>query len=175
MLFFKPSLTNIYSEYQDFGVRFTKLNLVHINVHMNVHINVHMIIHIKVYINCHTNVHIKVYMNVYINVHMNIHENVYLNVHMNMHMIYHIIVHMIVHINVMDIYMMLFQFKCLYRYSSKCSHEYSKENCQNPNLTSTQRLGFTRKWLYNHHHHHPPHKLNVSNISAVTDPILMKL
>ena len=100
-----------------------------------------MIIHIKVYINCHTNVHIKVYMNVYINVHMNIHENVYLNVHMNMHMIYHIIVH----INVMDIYMMLFQFKCLYRYSSKCSHEYSKENCQNPNLTSTQRLGFTRK------------------------------
>ena len=24
-------------------------------------------------------------------------------------------------------------------------------------------------------HHHYPHKLNVSNISAVTDPILMKL
>ena len=23
------------------------------------------------------------------------------------------------------------------------------------NLTSTQRLGFTRKWLYNHHHHPP--------------------
>ena len=30
--------------------------------------------------------------------------------------------------------------------------------CQNPILTSTQRLGFTRKWLYTttHHHHHPP-------------------
>ena len=27
----------------------------------------------------------------------------------------------------------------------------------------------------NLHHHHPPHKLNVSNISAVTDPIWMKL
>ena len=47
-------------------------------------------------------------------------------------------------------------------------------NCQNPNLTSTQRLGLTWKWLYNHHHHHP-RKLNVSNISAVTDTILMKL
>ena len=45
--------------------------------------------------------------------------------------------------------------------------------CQNPNLTSTQRLGFTRKLLYNHHH--PPQKLNVSNISAVRDQILMKL
>ena len=26
-------------------------------------------------------------------------------------------------------------------------------SCQNPSLTSTQRLGFTRKWLYNPHHH----------------------
>ena len=41
--------------------------------------------------------------------------------------------------------------------------------CQNPNLTSTQWLGLTRKWLCK------PHKLNVRNISAVTDPILMKL
>ena len=27
----------------------------------------------------------------------------------------------------------------------------SRPNCQNPNLTSTQRFGFTQKWLYNHH------------------------
>ena len=45
----------------------------------------------------------------------------------------------------------------------------------NLNLTLTQRLSFTRKLLYNQHHHPPPQKLNVSNISAVSDPILMKL
>ena len=48
--------------------------------------------------------------------------------------------------------------------------------CQNTNLTSAQRLGFMGKWLYTTTtHHHQPHKLNVSNISAVTDPIWMKL
>ena len=48
----------------------------------------------------------------------------------------------------------------------------------NLNLTLTQRLGFTRKWLYTTTTTtttHPPHKLKVSNISAVTDPILMQL
>ena len=50
---------------------------------------------------------------------------------------------------------------------------YTLKNCQNPNLTSTQWLGLTIKWLCKPHP--TPQKLNVSNISAVTDPILMKL
>ena len=36
-------------------------------------------------------------------------------------------------------------------------------------------LGLTTKWLCKPHPTPPPHKLNISNISAVTDPILMKL
>ena len=40
-------------------------------------------------------------------------------------------------------------------YGSFCTprwHEISiSPNCQNPSLTSTQGLGSTRKWLYNHH------------------------
>ena len=52
----------------------------------------------------------------------------------------------------------------------------SLSNCQNPNLTSTQRLGFT-KWLYTTTNTTTTHhrELNVSNISAVTNPILTKL
>ena len=45
--------------------------------------------------------------------------------------------------------------------------------CQTPNLTSTQG------WVWQYYDFAPPtpplHKLNISNISAVTDPILMKL
>ena len=46
------------------------------------------------------------------------------------------------------------------------------------NLNSTQKLGLTRKWLWSTTHpptttHHQ--ELNVSNISATTDPILAKL
>ena len=37
--------------------------------------------------------------------------------------------------------------------------------CQNPNLTSTQRLGFTWKWLYNHHP--PTHTISMSGISQL--------
>ena len=43
-------------------------------------------------------------------------------------------------------------------------------NCQNPNLILTQRLGIMWKWLYITTTH-PPQKLNVSNISAVTEAI----
>ena len=39
-------------------------------------------------------------------------------------------------------------------------------HCQTPNLTSTQLLGFRKNDFTP-----PPRKLNVSNISAVTDPI----
>ena len=39
-----------------------------------------------------------------------------------------------------------------------------------PQLNS--KVGFDMKMTL---HHHPPHKLNVSNISAVTDPDLTKL
>ena len=39
------------------------------------------------------------------------------------------------------------------------------------------KVGFDTEMTldHHHHHHHHPNKLNVSNISAVTDPILMKL
>ena len=40
-----------------------------------------------------------------------------------------------------------------------------------PQLNS--KVGFDMKMTLHHHHH--PHKLNVSNISAVTDPISTKL
>ena len=53
------------------------------------------------------------------------------------------------------------------------------ENCQNPNLTSTQGIGFDHKMTVQTPPHPPPplppQKLNISNISAVTDSILMKL
>ena len=42
-----------------------------------------------------------------------------------------------------------------------------------PNLNT--RLGLTIKWLCKPPTHPTPHKLNISNISVVTDPILMKL
>ena len=41
-----------------------------------------------------------------------------------------------------------------------------RQFCQNPNL------GFKQKLLNNHNHYH---NLNVRNITAITDPILMKL
>ena len=55
-------------------------------------------------------------------------------------------------------------------------------NCHNPNSTSTQ----LKSWVWHENDfnpppppttttHHHPHKLNVSNISAVTDPISTKL
>ena len=46
--------------------------------------------------------------------------------------------------------------------------------CQNPNLTSTQPIGLDVKMTLHTPHHHP-YKLNVSNISAFTEPILLKL
>ena len=79
----------------------------------------------------------------------------------------------------------------LYSYQGLQGLLYVSENgvkmisyCQNPNHNSTQpqpniTLGWVR--LKNDFAYHPttttttPHKLNVSNISAVTDPILMKL
>ena len=50
----------------------------------------------------------------------------------------------------------------------------------NDNLTSTVVGGWTWKWLCTPPHptpptHPTPHKLNIGNISAVTDPILTKL
>ena len=42
-----------------------------------------------------------------------------------------------------------------------------------PNLNT--RLGLTIKWLCKPHPTPPPHKRNITLISAVTDPILMKL
>ena len=42
-----------------------------------------------------------------------------------------------------------------------------------PNLNP--KVGFYVKMTLNHHHHPPPQKLNVTNISVVTDPILIKL
>ena len=53
-----------------------------------------------------------------------------------------------------------------------------KKFCQNPNHNSTQPqpnitlVGLDVKMTY---YATPPHKLNVSNISAAADPILMKL
>ena len=41
-----------------------------------------------------------------------------------------------------------------------------------PQLNS--KVGLDTKIILDHHHH-PPHKLNVSNISAVSYPILRKL
>ena len=39
--------------------------------------------------------------------------------------------------------------------------------CQNPNLTSTQPLGFTRKWLCNHHHY-------TNSMSAISQLLLTR-
>ena len=52
-------------------------------------------------------------------------------------------------------------------------------SCQNPNSTTTQP-NITLSWVrhendFANHPHPPPQKLIASNISAVTDPILMKL
>ena len=47
--------------------------------------------------------------------------------------------------------------------------------CQKPNSTSIQpKVGLDVKMTL-HTHHPPTRKLNVSNISAVTEPILTKL
>ena len=59
--------------------------------------------------------------------------------------------------------------------SSKVDKQKRFNNCHNPNSTSTQlKVGCDTKMTLIHHTPNP-HKLNVSNISAVTDPILMKL
>ena len=42
-----------------------------------------------------------------------------------------------------------------------------RKYCQNPNLTSTQQLGFTRKWLYTTHHHR-------NSMSAISQLLLTR-
>ena len=44
-----------------------------------------------------------------------------------------------------------------------------------PQLNSIVGCDMKMTLIHHHHHHHHPHKLNVSNISAVTDPISTKL
>ena len=70
---------------------------------------------------------------------------------------------------------------CIHFLNSSQSHSF--KYCQNPNSTSTQRqlnnnsmkVGFDTKMTLHTTPPHHPQKLNVCNISAVTDPILTKL
>ena len=56
-----------------------------------------------------------------------------------------------------------------------CQTYFTIDNCQSPNSTQWQ-INISWVWpencFANPTTHHPPQKLNISNISAVTDPIL---